>query len=75
MATATRRRRIGVTPRPPGSWATASRWPVCLLLIGALASIDYVLSPAGQATLQKWVFISVGSTSVAASGSAGWDIR
>jgi molybdate transport system substrate-binding protein len=37
---------------------------------GAKVFIDYVLSPAGQAVLQKWGFIPVGATGASASAGA-----
>lgn len=59
----------------PDQFNVIARYPIAVVKGaanpgGANAFIDHVLSPAGQATLQKWGFIPVGPTGAAASAGA-----
>ena len=59
----------------PDPFNVIAKYPIAMVkgaanADGAKAFIDYVLSPAGQATLQKWGFIPVGPTGAAASAGA-----
>lgn len=59
----------------PDQFNVIAKYPIAMVkgaanADGAKAFIDFVLSPAGQATLQRWGFIPVGPTGPAASVGA-----